>query len=190
MLIVLQRAPPAEKTEEGEQTVSHNSHKTPSAPEITQIKQSTALFRSTTFHALLSSLVPTVLPKASTIPTLEKFLFDLYAHLTGLKAVEGDHPLRAAERLASTPSDAGVKKKKKKEDKNAVTGISVPWTKPIPTEDVNWKVSFEPPSQEGIRLVGSWAGNAKSMCVKNRSGEWGVDLAAEMPSVRFPRPTN
>ncbi|KZS89136.1 Nrap protein [Sistotremastrum niveocremeum HHB9708] len=179
------RAPPAEKTEEGEQTVSHNSHKTPSAPEITQIKQSTALFRSTTFHALLTSLVPTVLPKASTIPTLEKFLFDLYAHLTGLKAVEGDHPLRAAERLSSTPSDAGVKKKKKKEDKNAVTGISVPWTKPIPTEDVNWKVSFEPPSQEGIRLVGSWAGNAKSMCVKNRSGEWGVDLAAEMPSEMF-----
>jgi U3 small nucleolar RNA-associated protein 22 len=58
-------------------------------------------------------------------------------------------------------------------------GVAVPYCLPLPTEDTNWKVSFERPSE--ILLVGSWANKT---CVKGKDGtKFGVDLAVEMPQV-------
>lgn len=58
-------------------------------------------------------------------------------------------------------------------------GIAVPYSLPLPTEDTNWKVSFEKPSD--ILVVGSWA---NKISVKGRDGKrFGVDLAVEMPEV-------
>lgn len=59
-------------------------------------------------------------------------------------------------------------------------GIAVPYSLPLPTEDTNWKVSFEKPTD--ITLVGSWA---NKISVKAQDGgRFGVDLAVEMPTVR------
>jgi len=58
-------------------------------------------------------------------------------------------------------------------------GVAVPFSLPLPTEDTNWKVAFEPPSE--INLVGSWA---NKVSVKPKDGQkFGVDLAVEMPNV-------
>lgn len=55
--------------------------------------------------------------------------------------------------------------------------VSVPYSSPTPTEDANWKVSFEKPSN--IAIVGSWINN---VAVQSPDGEpWVVDLAVEMP---------
>jgi hypothetical protein len=55
--------------------------------------------------------------------------------------------------------------------------VFVPYSSPTPTEDANWKVSFEKPSN--IAIVGSWINN---VAVKSLDGEpWVVDLAVEMP---------
>ena len=58
-------------------------------------------------------------------------------------------------------------------------GIAVPYSLPLPTEDTNWKVSFEKPTD--VTLVGSWA---NKVSVKGKDGgKFGVDLAVEMPEV-------
>ena len=50
---------------------------------------------------------------------------------------------------------------------------------PLPTEETNWKVAFQPPSN--ITLVGSWA---NKLSVKPKDGEkYTVDLAVQMPNV-------
>ena len=55
--------------------------------------------------------------------------------------------------------------------------VFVPYPSPTPTEDANWKVSFEKPSN--IAIVGSWINN---VAVKSPDGEpWVVDVAVEMP---------
>lgn len=60
-------------------------------------------------------------------------------------------------------------------------GISVPYPLPTPTEDTNWKVSFEKP--EDITIVGSWT---TKLAVKAQDKRpYRVDLALEMPSVRY-----
>lgn len=56
----------------------------------------------------------------------------------------------------------------------------IPYPLPLPTEDTNWKVAFEKPSD--VTLVGSWP---NKLSVKNKDGiPFGVDLAVEMPDVR------
>ena len=58
-------------------------------------------------------------------------------------------------------------------------GIAVPYSLPLPTEDTNWKVSFEKPTN--VTLVGSWA---NKVSVKDKDGgRYGVDLAVDMPEV-------
>jgi len=58
-------------------------------------------------------------------------------------------------------------------------GIAVPYILPLPTEETNWKVGYESPSD--IFLVGSWP---NKMSVKPKDGlRYGVDLAVEMPDV-------
>jgi U3 small nucleolar RNA-associated protein 22 len=60
-------------------------------------------------------------------------------------------------------------------------GVAVPYSLPLPTEETNWKVAFDPPSD--ITLVGSWA---NKVSVKPKDDQkLGVDLAIEMPDVRL-----
>lgn len=79
-----------------------------------------------------------------------------------LPSVEPQHPLEAARKL--------LKK-----------GIAVPYCLPLPTEDTNWKVSFQKP--DDITLVGSWP---NKVSVKAKDGlKYGVDVAVQMPDVRI-----
>ena len=58
-------------------------------------------------------------------------------------------------------------------------GIAIPYPNPLPTEDTNWKVTFEPPTE--ITLVGSWP---TKLSVKAQDKlPYTVDLAVEMPAV-------
>lgn len=110
----------------------------------------------------MDALLPNVRPKASRVPPLERFLFELHTFIKDIPSVSPAHPLEAARKL--------LKK-----------GVAVPYALPLPTEDTNWKVAFEPPSD--ITLVGSWA---NKVSVKPKDGQrFGVDLALEMPNVRF-----
>ena len=78
-----------------------------------------------------------------------------------IPATQPQHPLEASRRL--------LKK-----------NVSIPYSLPLPTEDTNWKVSFEAPSD--ITLVGSWP---NKISVKTKDGHpYGVDVAVEMPDVR------
>ena len=58
--------------------------------------------------------------------------------------------------------------------------MAVPYSLPLPAEDTNWKVAFEPPSD--ITLVGSWA-NKVSVKPKD-GGKFGVDLAMDGAGAR------
>jgi U3 small nucleolar RNA-associated protein 22 len=87
-------------------------------------------------------------------------LLALHAFIMKISSTASEHPLEASRRL--------LKK-----------GISVPYSLPLPSEETNWKVSFEPPSD--ITLVGSWP---NKLSVKAKDGHpFGVDLAVEMPNV-------
>lgn len=87
----------------------------------------------------------------------------LHTFLGSVSSVSPAHPLEAARKLQKK-------------------GIAVPFSVPQPTQDVKWKVAFEKPSD--ITLIGSWA---NKLSVKSKDGaDFGVDLAVEMPSVRFP----
>lgn len=78
----------------------------------------------------------------------------------GLPSVSAQHPLEAARIL--------LKK-----------NVSVPYALPLPSEETNWKVAFEKPSD--ITLAGSWA---NKISVKSKDGvKFGVDLVVEMPDV-------
>ncbi|KAF9552839.1 Nrap protein [Agrocybe pediades] len=136
--------------------------KPPTGEELRAIKDATDLFKSSSFKLQIDALLPNVRPKASRIPPLEKFLFELHSFLKDIPAVGPQHPLEGARKL--------LKK-----------GIAVPYSLPLPTEETNWKVAFEPPSD--IALVGSWA---NKVCVKAKDGkQFGVDLAVEMPNSLF-----
>ena len=80
----------------------------------------------------------------------------------GIPSTAPQHPLEGARKL--------LKK-----------GVAVPYSLPLPTEETNWKVAFDPPSE--IILVGSWA---NKVSVKPKDDlKLGVDLAIEMPDVRL-----
>lgn len=59
-------------------------------------------------------------------------------------------------------------------------GIAVPYALPLPTEESNWTVAFEKPSN--VFVAGSWATKSG---VKSRNDDvrWTIDLALEMPAV-------
>ena len=57
--------------------------------------------------------------------------------------------------------------------------VAVPYSLPMPTEETNWKVAFEKPSN--ITIVGSW-GNKLSVKGKDKA-PFRVDVAVEMPDV-------
>jgi len=96
---------------------------------------------------------------------LERFLFALHSFLKEIPPTGPEHPLEAARKLQKK-------------------AIAVPYSLPLPTEETNWKVSFQPPSD--ITLVGSWA---NKVSVKAKDGQkFGVDLALEMPNVSMSAP--
>ncbi|KAF9475207.1 Nrap protein [Pholiota conissans] len=130
--------------------------------ELRAIKDASDLFKSSSFKLQIDVLLPNVRPKASRVPPLERFLFALHSFLKEIPSVAPQHPLEAARKL--------LKK-----------GVAVPYSLPLPTEETNWKVAFEPPSD--ITLVGSWA---NKVSVKPKDGnKFGVDLAVEMPNSLF-----
>ncbi|KAF9462511.1 Nrap protein [Collybia nuda] len=136
--------------------------KPPTGEELRTIKEATDLFRSSSFKLQIDALLPNIRPKASRIPPLDRFLLSLHSFLGGLPSVPPQHPLEGARRL--------LKK-----------NVSVPYSVPLPSEDTNWKVGFEKPSD--IAVIGSW-GNKIS--VKAKDGiRFGVDIAVEMPDSLF-----
>ncbi|PPQ69881.1 hypothetical protein CVT25_005586 [Psilocybe cyanescens] len=138
------------------------SNKPPTGEELRAIKDASDLFKSGSFKLQVDALLPNVRPKASRVPPLERFLFELYTFIKDIPSVSPAHPLEAARKL--------LKK-----------GVAVPYALPLPTEDTNWKVAFEPPTD--ITLVGSWA---NKVSVKPKDGQrFGVDLALEMPNTLF-----
>ena len=57
--------------------------------------------------------------------------------------------------------------------------MAIPYATPLPTEETNWKVAFNPPAN--ITVVGSWA---NKLSVKPKDGDlYTVDLAVQMPNV-------
>ena len=105
-------------------------------------------------------MLPNVRPKPSRTKAVEDFLHQLHSTLMNAAPLEPNHPLEAAKVL--------LKK-----------GITVPFPKPQPSEDVAWKVGFSTPSD--ILLVGSWA--TKSGAKRPGSLAWVVDISVEMPAV-------
>ncbi|KAL1700082.1 Nrap protein [Schizophyllum commune] len=136
--------------------------KLPAGAELRQIKDAADLYQSSSFKLQIDALLPNVRPKASRIAPLEKFLFALHAALQKIPSKAPTHPLRAAEPLM-------------KQD------VAVPYSLPVPTEETNWKVAFEKPSN--ITIVGSW-GNKLSVKGKDKA-PFRVDVAVEMPDSLF-----
>ncbi|KAJ7454829.1 Nrap protein [Mycena latifolia] len=136
--------------------------KPPTGEELRVINDAKDLFRSSTFKLQIDALLPNVRPKTARIPPLDRFLQTLHGVLMALDPVAPQHPLEASRKL--------IKK-----------GVIVPYCLPQPSEDTNWKVAFEKPSD--ITMVGSWP---NKISVKGKDGsKFGVDLAVEMPSNLF-----
>ena len=113
--------------------------------------------------AKIDALLPNVRPKYHRSAPLDKFLLSLHALLNDLPSIAPKHPLAAQRELQKK-------------------GVSVPYVLPQPTEDTNWKVAFEKPTD--IVLVGSWA--LKTNVKAKDSHCYGVDVAVTMPEVRSP----
>ena len=112
-------------------------------------------------HFQIDALLPNIRPKYQRSAPLDRFLLSLHAFLRELPSVTPKHPLIASRELLKS-------------------GVAVPYINPQPTEDTNWKVAFEPPTE--LTLVGSWP---TKLCVKLKDKRaYTVDLAVEMPSVR------
>ncbi|PFH49460.1 hypothetical protein AMATHDRAFT_178762 [Amanita thiersii Skay4041] len=146
--------------EEGEST--DKIRRPPTGEEIRTIRDAADLFRSGSFKLQIDALLPNVRPKTSRQPPLDLFLRSLHSFLLEIPSISPQHPLEASRELLRT-------------------GVSVPYCLPLPTEETNWKVSFEKPSD--ILLVGSWA---NKVSVKAKDGKkFGVDVAIEMPDGLF-----
>lgn len=103
--------------------------------------------------------MPTIRPKFDR-PALETFLRVLHECISSIPAVAPQHPLTASRFLLKA-------------------GVAIPYATPLPTEETNWKVAFQPPAD--IAVVGSWA---NKLSVKPKDGDkYTVDLAVQMPDV-------
>lgn len=135
-------------------------------------------FTSTQIDALL----PNVRPKDSRKQLIDKLLFSLHACLSSLPSIEPIHPL-AASRALSEALFSFSSEKRSSRDGNTIPRqtTSIPYPLPVPTEDANWKVAFDRPTN--IAVVGSWINN---VAVKHTDDEpWVIDVAVEMPSARL-----
>ncbi|KAH9855524.1 Nrap protein [Lenzites betulinus] len=160
---------PEEEVWEGLQDVpqSHSaasrpsSHllKPPTGEELRKIKDATDLYRSTSFKLQIDALLPNVRPKYDQSQPLDDLLMSLHKLIMSLPPIAPQHPLHASRKFSAM-------------------GIEIPYVRPLPTDDVNWKVAFEKPSE--ILLVGSWP--TKTAVKANDSLKYELDLALEIPS--------
>jgi U3 small nucleolar RNA-associated protein 22 len=146
----------------------HGARKLPSGHEVTQISTSSSLYRSTQFHALLSSLLTDVLPRETAQTALDKFLHTLHPFLTTIPKFDGVSPLDGAKKLRKA--------------KGGSNGVVVPWPRPEPAGGEQYKVSFDGLGPEDIFVAGSYAGKNKSI-VRSREGTFVVDLVICMHAV-------
>lgn len=108
-------------------------------------------------------MLPNVRPKYDKSQSLDALLLSIHKLLMELPAIAPQHPLHASRTLSKQ-------------------GIDVPYVRPLPTEETNWKVSFEKPSE--IMLAGSWI--TKTAVKAKDSAPFTADLAIEMPSASAP----
>ncbi|KAI0718445.1 Nrap protein [Cerioporus squamosus] len=141
---------------------SSRAVKPPTGQELRNIKEATDLYRSTSFKFQIDALIPNVRPKYQHSQPLDVFLLSLHKLLLDAPSISPQHPLQASRSLSKK-------------------GIAVPYIRPLPTEDTNWKVSFDPPTE--VVLVGSWATRT---AVKGKDAlKYQVDVAVAMPPGLF-----
>ncbi|KZT00334.1 Nrap protein [Laetiporus sulphureus 93-53] len=134
----------------------------PKGEELRDISDAASLYRSTSFKLQIDALLPNVRPKYGKSSSLDHFLLSLYTFLNSLPSKPLQHPLAASRHLLKR-------------------SIAVAYPLPVPTEETNWTVAFEKPSE--ILLVGSWA---LKTSVKAKDGHrYGVDVAVAMPDSLF-----
>ncbi|CAE6501093.1 unnamed protein product [Rhizoctonia solani] len=122
------------------------------------LREGSELFKSNSFKLQLEQLLREVSASESQRSTVEKVLMSLHEHLMNLPPIAACKP----------PST--IKKR-----------TAVPYPAPLPSQDSQWTISFERPSN--IQLVGSWA-NGVSVRGNDHTG-FSVDVAVEMPSSLF-----
>ncbi|CAE6451240.1 unnamed protein product [Rhizoctonia solani] len=126
----------------------------PTTQELVELREGTELFRSNTFKLQLEQLLREVSASESQRGIIEKVLMALHEHLMNLSSIAPCKP----------PS---IFKKR----------TAIPYPAPLPSQDSQWTVSFERPSN--IQLVGSWA-NGVAVRGNDKTG-FSVDVAVEMP---------
>ncbi|KAI0759414.1 Nrap protein [Trametes elegans] len=136
--------------------------KPPTGEELRKIRDATDLYRSTSFKLQIDALLPNVRPKYDRAQALEAFLMSLHKLIIALPSIPPKHPLEVSRTYSKK-------------------GIAVPYVRPLPTEETNWKVAFEKPAE--IVLAGSWA--TKTAVKGKDSTMYEVDVAVEMPSSLF-----
>ncbi|KAG9015051.1 hypothetical protein FRB90_005017 [Tulasnella sp. 427] len=159
---IANHGPRAQRSENPTSHQKSTSFRAPTTQEIRMIKEATDLFRSNSFKLQLDALLPTVTPRSSHLPPLEKCLFELHSVLSKLSAIPSNLPLNAAASLATH-------------------GVSVSWPSPPPTAEAKFKVGFDRPTD--IKVTGSWA-NKISVIAKDGDG-FNVDLTLTMPPTLF-----
>ncbi|RDX41283.1 Nrap protein [Lentinus brumalis] len=141
---------------------SSHAVKPPTGQELRNIKEATDLYRSSSFKFQIDALLPNVRPKYQHSQPLDAFLLALHKLLVDAPSVAPQHPLHASRSLSKK-------------------GIAVPYIRPLPTEDTNWKVAFDPPTD--VVLVGSWPTRTS---VKGKDAlRYTVDIAVAMPPSLF-----
>ncbi|KAG9095422.1 hypothetical protein FRC07_011102, partial [Ceratobasidium sp. 392] len=130
----------------------------PTTQELVKLREGADLFKSNTFKLQLDELLREVSTNDTQRNTVERVLMTLHEHLSNLPAISACKP------------PATVKKR-----------TAVPYPAPLPSEESQWTVSFERPSN--IQLVGSWA---NGVAVRGNDGSgFSVDLVVEMPASLF-----
>ncbi|KAH9914177.1 Nrap protein [Epithele typhae] len=141
---------------------SHHAVRPPTGEELRNIKDATELYCSSSFKLQIDALLPRVTPKYQSASALESFLLALHKLLAAIPSHPPQHPLHAARSFADR-------------------AVAVPYVRPAPSEDTNWKVAFEPPAE--IILAGSWATKTAVKAIDSIPHQ--VDVAVSMPSSLF-----
>ncbi|CUA70802.1 U3 small nucleolar RNA-associated protein 22 [Rhizoctonia solani] len=127
----------------------------PTTQELVELREGAELFKSNSFKLQLEEFLREVSASESQRSTVEKFLMTLHEHLMNLPSIAPCKPPTMIEKR-----------------------IAVPYPAPLPSQDSQWTVSFERPSN--IQLVGSWA-NGVAVRGNDHTG-FSIDVGVEMPS--------
>ncbi|CAE6493644.1 unnamed protein product [Rhizoctonia solani] len=126
----------------------------PTTQELVELREGSELFKSNSFKLQLEQLLREVSASESQRSTVERVLMTLHEHLMNLPSIAPCKP------------PTTIKKR-----------TTVPYPAPLPSQDSQWTVSFERPSN--IQLVGSWA-NSVAVRGNDQTG-FSVDVAVEIP---------